>query len=78
MVASCHTHSKPNEIHRRELEALKEDMEQIIKERKNRLRRFVSAKRHRDELKDVLVQMDVARIDYTVRYLHSRCRDMCW
>ena len=51
----------------RDIAILKEDLGDIIQERKNRFKRFFSAKRHRDELQDVVNQLEMARSNYTVR-----------
>ncbi|VDB88440.1 unnamed protein product [Peniophora sp. CBMAI 1063] len=48
-----------------DISALKEDLEAIVLERKSRFRRFFSAKRHREELQDIVQQMDHARLTYT-------------
>ncbi|VDB88434.1 unnamed protein product [Peniophora sp. CBMAI 1063] len=48
-----------------DISALKEDLESIVHERKSRFRRFFSAKRHREELQDIVQQMDHARLNYT-------------
>ncbi|VDB88454.1 unnamed protein product [Peniophora sp. CBMAI 1063] len=45
--------------------ALKEDLESIVRERKSRFRRFFSAKRHREDLQDIVWQLDNARSNYT-------------
>ncbi|VDC01126.1 unnamed protein product [Peniophora sp. CBMAI 1063] len=37
-----------------DISALKDDLEGIVKERKSRFRRFFSAKRHREELQDIV------------------------
>ncbi|VDC01503.1 unnamed protein product [Peniophora sp. CBMAI 1063] len=44
---------------------LNEDLQDIIAERKSRFKRFFSAKRHREELRDVLSQLEAARMSYT-------------
>ncbi|VDC04904.1 unnamed protein product [Peniophora sp. CBMAI 1063] len=49
----------------KDIEALKGDFEGIIVERKSRFKRFFSAKRHREELKDVVEQLETARSNYT-------------
>ncbi|VDB88450.1 unnamed protein product [Peniophora sp. CBMAI 1063] len=48
-----------------DISSLKEELEAIVNERKNRLRRFFSAKRHREELQDIVWQLDNARSNYT-------------
>ncbi|VDB88435.1 unnamed protein product [Peniophora sp. CBMAI 1063] len=48
-----------------DISALKEDLEAIVHERKSRFRRFFSARRHREELQDIVQQMDHARLNYT-------------
>ncbi|VDB88456.1 unnamed protein product [Peniophora sp. CBMAI 1063] len=48
-----------------DISALKEDLESIVNERKNRFRRYFSAKRHREELQDIVWQLDNARSNYT-------------
>ncbi|KZV68419.1 hypothetical protein PENSPDRAFT_653235 [Peniophora sp. CONT] len=48
-----------------DIAVLNEDLEDIVKERKSRFKRYFSAKRHRAELQDVIWQLDIARANYT-------------
>ncbi|VDC05455.1 unnamed protein product [Peniophora sp. CBMAI 1063] len=48
-----------------DITALKDDLESIVNERKSRFRRYFSAKRHREELQDIVWQLDNARSNYT-------------
>ncbi|VDC05452.1 unnamed protein product [Peniophora sp. CBMAI 1063] len=48
----------------RDVTELNQDLEDIVKERKSRFKRYFSAKRHREELKDVIWQLDNARMNY--------------
>ncbi|VDB88452.1 unnamed protein product [Peniophora sp. CBMAI 1063] len=48
-----------------DISALKDDLESIVNERKSRFRRYFSAKRHREELQDIVWQLDNARSNYT-------------
>ena len=48
---------------------MNQDLNNIVTERKNRFRRFFSAKRHRNELQDVVTQLETARMNYMVRML---------
>ena len=52
---------------RSDIAALNQDLNSIVTERKNRFKRFFSAKRHRAELQDVVTQLDTARMNYMVR-----------
>ncbi|KZV69412.1 hypothetical protein PENSPDRAFT_686392 [Peniophora sp. CONT] len=47
-----------------DIAALNKELENIVGERKSRLRRFFAAKRHREELRDVVTQLEAARMDY--------------
>ncbi|VDB88438.1 unnamed protein product [Peniophora sp. CBMAI 1063] len=47
-----------------DISSLKEELEVIVTERKNHLRRFFSAKRHREDLQDIVWQLDNARSNY--------------
>ncbi|VDB88459.1 unnamed protein product [Peniophora sp. CBMAI 1063] len=44
---------------------LQEDLGSIVRERKNRFKRYFSARRHRSELQDVIVQLETASTRYT-------------
>ena len=52
-----------------DIKILEEDLGDILRERKSRFKRFFSAKRHRNELQDVVNQLEMARSNYTVRCL---------
>ncbi|VDB87306.1 unnamed protein product [Peniophora sp. CBMAI 1063] len=58
-------HQDAIEVLAADIEALKGDLEGIISERKSRFRRFFSAKRHREELKDVVEQLETSKSNYT-------------
>ena len=45
---------------------MNQDLNNIVTERKNRFKRFFSAKRHRNELQDVVTQLETARMNYMV------------
>ncbi|KZV68399.1 hypothetical protein PENSPDRAFT_17573 [Peniophora sp. CONT] len=49
---------------RRDIAALNKDLEDIVAERKSRFKRYFSARRHREELQDVVWQLDNARANY--------------
>ncbi|VDB88457.1 unnamed protein product [Peniophora sp. CBMAI 1063] len=44
---------------------LNEDVRDIVNERKSRFKRFFGAKRHREELQDVVARLEMARSTYT-------------
>ena len=46
---------------------MNQDLNNIVTERKSRFKRFFSAKRHRNELQDVVTQLETARMNYMVR-----------
>ena len=50
-----------------DIKVLEEDLGDILQERKNRFKRFFSAKRHRSELQDVVNQLESAKSNYMVR-----------
>ncbi|KZV64254.1 hypothetical protein PENSPDRAFT_690944 [Peniophora sp. CONT] len=47
-----------------DVKALNRDLENIIAQRRSRLRRFFAAKRHSEELRDVVSQLEAARMNY--------------
>ncbi|KZV68417.1 hypothetical protein PENSPDRAFT_754144 [Peniophora sp. CONT] len=47
-----------------DIEALNEELNDIVAERKNRFKRFFAAKRHRNELQDIVMQLDNTRMNY--------------
>ncbi|VDC01502.1 unnamed protein product [Peniophora sp. CBMAI 1063] len=49
----------------RDIAVLNEDLQDIVSERKSRFKTFFSAKRHREELQDILSQLEAARLNYT-------------
>ncbi|KZV64252.1 hypothetical protein PENSPDRAFT_656726 [Peniophora sp. CONT] len=59
------THQDAIAVLAQDIALLKEDLEDIVEERKSRFKRFFSAKRHRGELQDVIWQLDNARANYT-------------
>ena len=58
-------------ISSRDIAALSEGVQDIVAERKSRFKRFFSAKRHRNELQDVMNQLDMARTNYTVSRVNT-------
>ncbi|VDC04906.1 unnamed protein product [Peniophora sp. CBMAI 1063] len=58
-------HQDAIEVLAADIEALKGDLEGIISERKSRFKRFFSARRHREELKDVVEQLETSKSNYT-------------
>ena len=62
-----HPTTEPYQVPYSDISSLREELEGIVNERKNRFRRFFSAKRHRNELQDVVNQLEMARSNYTVR-----------
>ncbi|VDB88458.1 unnamed protein product [Peniophora sp. CBMAI 1063] len=61
-----HEHSDAIEDLSRDIAALNKDLESIVRERKNRFKRYFSAKRHREELQNVMMQLETARANYTM------------
>ena len=56
------------------MKILEDDLSHILQERKSRFRRFFSAKRHRDELQEIVWQLDNARSNYMASLLqHGLC-----
>ena len=51
----------------RDIAELNKEIEDIVAERKSRLKRYVSAKQHRAKLEGVAKRLDEARGNYTVR-----------
>ena len=51
----------------RDIAELNKEIEDIVAERKSRLKRYVSAKQHRAKLEGVAKKLDEARGNYTVR-----------
>ena len=51
----------------RDIAELNKEIEEIVAERKSRLRRYVSAKQHRAKLEGVAKKLEEARGNYTVR-----------
>ena len=47
---------------------LNEEIEEIVAERKSRLRRYVSAKQHRAKLDGIAKKLDEVRGNYMVRH----------
>ena len=50
-----------------DVKILEEDLGDILQERKSRFKRFIRAKRHREELQDIITQLEAAKTDYMVR-----------
>ena len=50
-----------------DIKVLEEDLGDILQERKSRFKRFFSAKRHRNELQDVVNQLESEKSNYMVR-----------
>ena len=46
---------------------MSEGIQAIVAERKSRFKRFIKAKRHREELQDIITQLEAAKTDYMVR-----------
>lgn len=65
MLTLCTPHTLTS---RRDIAILNEDLQDIIDQRKSRFKRFFSAKRHREELQDVVNQLEVAKSNYTVSF----------
>ena len=53
------------------MKRIESNLANIMQERKNRFKRFFSAKRHRNELQDVVNQLEMARSNYTVSRLDT-------
>ena len=53
----------------RDIAELNKEIEDIVAERKSRLKRYVSAKQHRAKLEGVAKKLDEVRGNYTVRCL---------
>ena len=51
-----------------DIKILEEDLGDILQERKSRFKRFIRAKRHREELQDIITQLEAAKTDYMVRF----------
>ena len=51
----------------RDIGTLTKDIEAIVNERKSRFMRYFSAKRHREELQDVVMQLETAKANFAVR-----------
>ena len=51
----------------RDIAALSEGVQAIVAERKSRFKRFIRAKHHREELQDIITQLEAAKTDYMVR-----------
>ncbi|VDB84802.1 unnamed protein product [Peniophora sp. CBMAI 1063] len=47
-----------------DIAVLNNDLEDIVNQRKGRLRRFFAAKRHKSELQDITTQLETARMNY--------------
>ena len=61
---------------------MNQDLNNIVTERKSRFKRFFSAKRHRNELQDVVTQLETARMNYMVsspitRPIHNAQTSRC-
>ena len=54
-----------------DVKIIEEDLGDILQERKNRFKRFFSAKRHRNELQDIVNQLEMAKSNYTVSHFDT-------
>lgn len=72
MLSQCMFSMRPSHAlrthryERRDVMALNRDLENVIIQRKSRLRRFFAARRHSEELRDIVSQLEAARMNYMV------------